>query len=260
VAQEKRSKAQEQPDSSRPKKYQATADDATNGDGDAMDIDTSTPDEQKPEPEQTPSAPPPNDQVNGTAAVPNGSASAPASATAPNPPASGLNGLATALADDDLFTAPRTTSMGMNGIGDALPFQSAPSSMHPTKPNTAQKLKFPLMPKAPKLPTSYTQVFVDLYFQQFEQYCRDYMKATKDMTAHFVARDAELAGDLDARFAHHRGETSKKLGFTSYMARMKEDEVVLKTWNLYQENHLKAMDECEEVRNRTMKLYQTPVA
>ncbi|KAF2830763.1 hypothetical protein CC86DRAFT_391600 [Ophiobolus disseminans] len=249
VAQEKRSRAQDQPDASPQKRYQAMADDVTNGDGDAMDIDMSTPPEQKPEPAKTPSAPPQMEQANGAT-----------SATAPHPPASGLNGLATALAGDDLFAAPNTGSLGMNGVGDALPFQSAPSSSHPTKSNTAQKLKFPLMPKAPKLPASYTQVFVDLYFQQFEQYCREYCRATKEMTTHFIARDAEIAADLESRFAHSRGETSKKLGFTSYMARMKEDEVVLKTWNLYQESHLKAMDECEEVRNRTMKLYQTPVA
>jgi hypothetical protein len=242
AAQDKRAKAQDQPGSSRSKNYQATADDAEKGDVDAMDIDSSTPPVQN----TGPATAPPQ--------MPNGAA------TAAKPSAPGLNGVTTALVDDETFAAPTTGSMGLNGIGEALPFPSESSKAHPTKPNSAQKLKFPHMPLAPALPTTYDRVFADLYFSQFETYCKNYMKATQEMTKHFVARDAELAGNLNDRFAHHRGETSKKLGFTSYMARMKEDEQVLETWQVYQQSHLRAMAQCEEVRNRTMKLYQTPVA
>lgn len=245
VAQDKRTKAQEQTGNTRTKKYQATADDAEKGDVDAMDIDPSTP----PVPHTETAK---GQKPNGVNAVPN------VSAPTAKPPAPGLNGVTKSLVDDETFAAPKSNDMGLNGFGDALPFPSEPSKAHPTKSNTAQKLKFPNMPLPPALPTTYDQVFVDLYFSRFESYCKDYMKATKEMTAHFVARDAELAGDLDDRFAHHRGETSKKLGFASYMARMKEDEQVLETWQVYQQNHLKAMAQCEEVRNRTMKLYQTP--
>jgi curved DNA-binding protein CbpA len=247
--QDKRSKVQDQTQEPQAKKYQATADDATAGDVDAMDIDTSTPPVQNTDPAMTGSQ-----RVSVPPQGVNGSAS-----TTTKPPAPGLNGVTAAMVDDATFSAP-TSSMGLNGIGDALPFPSAPSKIHPTKPNSAQKLKFPNMPKPPVLPTTYDQIFVDLYFQRFETYCKDYMKATKEMTAHFVGRDAELATNLDDRFAHHRGETSKKLGFASYLARMKEDEQVLETWVVYQQNHITAMAQCEEVRNRTMKLYQTPVA
>jgi curved DNA-binding protein CbpA len=246
VAQDKRSRAQDQTGPSPPKKYQATADDAEKGDADAMDIDPSTPPVQAKE------------SVNGQPAaagtMPNGST------PATKQPIPGLNGVNTALVDDDTFTAPKSNSIGMNSVGDALPFASEPSKTHPTKSNTAQKLKFPNMPLPPALPTTYDQVFVDLYFSRFETYCKDYMKATKAMTTHFVARDAELATNLDDRFAHHRGETTKKLGFASYLARMKEDEQVLETWQVYQQNHIKAMAQCEEVRNRSMKIYQAAVA
>jgi hypothetical protein len=246
--QDKRSKVQDQSEPSRSKKYQATADDAPTGDVDAMDIDSSTPPVQSTAPPKTGSQ---------TASAPSRGSNGAVPVT--KPLASGLNGVTTALVDDATFAAP-ASSMGLNGIGEALPFPSEPSKAHPTKPISAQKLKFPNMPLAPALPASYDQVFVDLYFQRFETYCKDYMKATKEMTDHFVGRDAELANELDDRFAHHRGETSKKLGFASYMAKMKEDERVLETWQVYQQNHLKAMSQCEEVRNRTMKLYQTPVA
>jgi curved DNA-binding protein CbpA len=245
--QDKRPKAQGIPEESPPKKYQATADDATAGDADAMDIDSSTPPVQNNVPSMNGSrrASAPPHALNGFA-------------NPTHPPAPGLNGVTAALVDDATFAAP-ATSMGLNGFGDALPFPSESSKTHPTKPNSAQKLKFPNLPKPPALPTTYDQVFVDLYFSRFETYCKDYMKATKEMTAHFLGRDAELASNLDDRFAHHRGETSKKLGFTSYMARMKEDEQVLQTWQVYQQKHLTAMEQCEEVRNRTMKLYQSPV-
>jgi curved DNA-binding protein CbpA len=249
VPQDKRSKLQDQTQEPQAKKYQATADDATAGDVDAMDIDTGTPPVQNTDPAKTGSR-----RVSVPPQGLNGSAS-----TTTKPPAPGLNGVTAAMVDDATFSAP-ASSMGLNGIGDALPFPSQPSKIHPTKPNSAQKLKFPNMPKPPVLPTTYDQIFVDLYFQRFETYCKDYMKATKEMTAHFVGRDAELATNLDDRFAHHRGETSKKLGFPSYFARMKEDEQVLETWVVYQQNHITAMAQCEEVRNRTMKLYQTPVA
>jgi hypothetical protein len=262
VAQDKKPKTQDQSNPPPSKKYQATADDVTNGDTDAMDIDSGTPPAADANKNKAGSgAAPASAQIHATVgAMPNGSATAPPSATTVHPSPPGLNGVGTAMINEETFAPPRTDNLGMNGVGDALPFESKASNSHPTKPNTAQKLKFPHMPAAPVMPHAYDQVFVDMYFQKFEQYCKDYMHATKAMTAHFVARDAELASDLPDRFAHHRGEMSKKIGFPGYLARMKEDEQVLMTWNTYQEHHLKALAQCEEVRNKSMKLYQTPVA
>jgi hypothetical protein len=252
TAQDRRSKAQEQTEAARPK-YQASADDFANGEDDAMDIDPSTP-EQTTEPPKAPSTTLPKVQVNGSAPLSNGSASAPPSATTNQLPASGLNGFGTSLVDDEVFAAPQADGLGMNNLGATLPFPSAPSTTHPTKPATAQKLKFPLMPKAPKLPAPFTQIFVDLYLQQFEQYVREYQKAKRDMTLHFLARDTELES-LDPRFCHNRGETGVKLGFQSYAAKMKEDEQVIATWGYWHEEHLKALGECEDVRRKSVKLY-----
>jgi hypothetical protein len=63
--------------------------------------------------------------------------------------------------------------------------------------------------------------------------------------------------DLDDHFIQHRGETTKKLGFASYMAKMEEDESVMETWKLAQEKHIAALQQCADMRNKTMKLYQT---
>lgn len=248
VAQDKRSATQDGPNAKQSKKYQATADDATNGEPDAMDIDTNTP------PVATPAG---NAGPTGTSQTgkPNGSATAPSS-NAPKAPAVGLNGMG-GLAEP--LGVRQEGALGLSGLGDNLPFTSQASAAHPLKSNSAQKLKYPSMPVAPKVPQKLDQVFADLYFSQFESYVKDYSKARKAMTAHFAARETELASDLDHRFAHHRGETTKKLGFSSYLARMKEDEQVLETWKLFQETHLQALAQCEEVRNKTMKLYQTPL-
>lgn len=161
------------------------------------------------------------------------------------------------------MTDPLTASRDEGGIGlddlsTALPFPSQASDTHPTKPNAAQKLKFPTIPSPPTLPIKYDQVFIDFYFSRFEMYVKDYGRACKAMKDHLAAREVECEG-LDARFCHHRGETTKGMGFASYQAKMAEDFEVLTTWHYCQEQHLKALGECEEVRNRSRRLYQTPV-
>ncbi|KAJ4371537.1 hypothetical protein N0V83_004756 [Neocucurbitaria cava] len=89
-----------------------------------------------------------------------------------------------------------------------------------------------------------------------ETYVKAYKSYSKLLTGHFVGRNLELE-DLDDRFIHHRGEGTKKLGFASYLARMKEDEEVMETWKVAQERHIQALLQCEEVRFKTIKLYQT---
>jgi hypothetical protein len=254
VSQDKRARSE----AAQKKKYQAFADDAINGDEDAMDIDTSTPpipngNANKAGIRTAPSSPRREYTRN---PLPNGSATEPSSATETHPPDSAWSGLG-AMAKDDLFTSARNSQEGgiaLDDLASTLPYESEASNTHPTKPSTAQKLKVPTLPRAPQLPPRLERIFVDLYFSQFEAYVREYRKASKEMTAHFVARDAEV-DEMDNRFVHHRGETSKKMGFPSYLAKMREDEVVMETWKLFQETHLTALAQCEEVRNKTMKMY-----
>jgi len=256
VAQEKRPKAQEQQEAKTEKKHQATVDDA-----DAMDIDMSTPPVTK---RNTPkkgsrTAPSSPRREYSSYAMPNGTAARSSSTNRSKHDSSALHGLGK-MARDDLFTSARDSQDGgiaLEELGQTLPYESQASNLHPTKPNAAQKLKFPNLPRPPNPPSKLDQVFVDLYFSQFEAYVNEYRKVRQQITAHFVARDTELEHDLEQRFAHHRGETSKKLGFASYMAKMKEDEVVAETLKYFQEQHLLALAQCEEVRNKTIKLYST---
>jgi curved DNA-binding protein CbpA len=266
VAQDKQSKPQDRPDVAQPQKhntpmFQDFAGEAMDGDADAMDIDSSTPPGRTPDPpkarSRTAPSSPHREHATRQRNMSNGFATTPFPATETKPPASGLNGMASMT---DPLTASRDEGgIGLDDLSTALPFPSQASNTHPTKPNTAQKLKFPTMPSPPPLPQKMDKVFVDFYLSRFETYVKEFAKACKAMRDHLAAREVECEG-LDARFCHSRGEGTKGIGFASYKAKMAEDHEVLTTWTVCQEKHLKALGECEEVRNRSSRLYLTSVA
>jgi hypothetical protein len=238
-------------------KHQAFAEDATNSDGDAMDIDDTPPSEktasaQVPLAEPPRSSPRPKSTKTGT--VPNGDATSSPPATAAKAPAPGLSGLS-GLANVEPFLPSSVGGLGgLDELKDTLPFKSQPSNSHPTKSNTVQKLKFPTIPAAPLPPPGkLTQAAADFYFAQMEGYIRQFKNYSEALTKHFAGRNAEL-NNLDDRFVRQRGETTQKLGFASYLKKMKEDEEVMVVWKLAQEKHIKALEQCGEVRNK-MKQY-----
>ena len=251
VAQNGRSKSQDQSGSSRPK-FQTYAEETSNGDADAMDIDSNTP----PVPQgarkygwsgaKT---------VPGGSTLPNGSASAPSSATATKPPATGIHGIS-GLGKVEPFSRPARGGLGLDDLKDNLPFPSQAANSHPSKPNSAQKLKFPDMPVAPLAPTKLDPISSEQYFSRMGSYVKAYKAYSRSLTNHFVARNIELE-QMDDHFIHHRGETSKKIGFASYLAKIREDEEVMETWKLAQERHIQALQQCEEIRNKAIKMYQT---
>ncbi|KAF2642789.1 hypothetical protein P280DRAFT_468099 [Massarina eburnea CBS 473.64] len=229
-------------------KYQAFAEDATNGD--AMDIDSDSPTTAK-----IPSAQPKassRPQSAGAGTIPNGEDAANPSATSAEPSSPGLNGLG-GLASVEPFLP--TTNGGIGVLDDLkahLPFQSQASNAHPTKSTTAQKLKFPTIPRAPQAPMSLDTTSIEIYFTQMEGYIRHYRKWSAEILNHLAARDVELE-DLDDNFLRQRGERTQKLGFASYLQKMKEDEAVLETRKIAQELHIKALEQCEGVRNKATK-------
>ncbi|KAI8935204.1 hypothetical protein NX059_012567 [Plenodomus lindquistii] len=245
------SKTQAQPDASRPK-YQAFAEEPTTAEPDAMDIDP--PAMQKPTRRATRTAPssPKLNTAAGNGAIPNGFATAPSSATTAKPPGQGLDGLAD-LANPLL--APQNGNLGLDDIKSALPFDSQPSNTHPTKPNTAQALRYPEVPVAPSPPVRIDLASAEAYFNRMETYVKAFRRYSKTLTEHFNSRNVDLEA-LDDHFIHHRGETTQKPGFASYLSRMKEDEAVMATWQTAQSSHIQALLECEVMRNKALKLSQ----
>lgn len=179
---------------------------------------------------------------------------APPPAPVGDPSAPGLNGLS-GIATVEPFLPAQNGGLSLDALKDTLPFQSQASNAHPTKPNSARTLKFPTVPAAPHPPLKLDVATTDAYFGHMKAYVKSFNAFNKDITQHFASRSAELE-DLDDRFVHNRGETTKKLGFASYLSRMKEDEHVMVMWKIAQERHIQALEQCEEVRNKTIKLYQ----
>jgi stalled ribosome alternative rescue factor ArfA len=168
-------------------------------------------------------------------------------------PSSGLNDL-TGLKEPLTASTNGGGLAGLSDLKETLPFKSKASTNHPTKPQNAQKLKHPSVPGAPTPPVTLDEASTRSYFQRMEYYVREYRIYNKTMLSHFAARDAEL-DNLDGTFVRQRGEKTSKIGFGSYLKKMKEDEKLLETWKFAQELHLNAMRQCEEVRNKTMKIY-----
>jgi curved DNA-binding protein CbpA len=247
------SSTQSDSDNSRTR-YQAFAEDAGNVDGDAMDIDSGTPPVENPAPMGTGTRPvPPPPQANGTGKMPNGHTKTPSTGTK-RVFSPGLGGIA-GLANVEPFL-PSTTDgpFGVHDLKDTLPFKSQASDSHPTKPSAPQELLYPKVPTAPAVPISLDEKCTREYLENMEAYAMDFKAYNKKMTSHFAARHVEM-DDLDEKFTCKRGEPTKKLGFSSYLRKMKEDEKVLETWKLAHEMHLKALEQCEQVRNKTVKVY-----
>ncbi|XPS69296.1 hypothetical protein M3J09_001574 [Ascochyta lentis] len=250
-------KTQDQSDKSRPK-YQATAEEPT-GEPDEMDIDSDTApatnanaNSSATRPKTAPSSPR-KDKARRTGSVPPKSAPYPATAGAPSAP--GLNGLSGIASVEPFLPTQNGGLSELDALKDTLPFQSQASAVHPTKQNSARTLKLPPVPMAPHAPLKLDQATTDAYFSHMEGYAKAFNGFSRGITNHFASRGAELE-DLDDHFIHNRGETTKKLGFASYLNRMKEDEAVMTMWKIAQERHIQALEKCEEVRNKTIKMYQ----
>ncbi|KAL1600379.1 hypothetical protein SLS60_006764 [Paraconiothyrium brasiliense] len=239
--------------SERKPKYQAFTEDV--GADDAMDVDEDSPPigKAKRVSASASAASSTKAKTSTTGTVPNGTAGT--SSTAPNDKHTdpGLNGLA-GLGNVEPFLPAPNRGMGLDELKDTLPFKSGASQNHPTKPNIAQKLKYPEVPMAPFVPPKLDPASTNDYFSRMESYVRQYRKWSQNMMSHFAAREEEL-NDLEDRFIHQRGETTNRIGFPGYLARMKEDETVMETWKVGQEMHITAMMKCQDVRNKTMKQY-----
>jgi hypothetical protein len=234
-------------------KYQAFAEEATNGDADAMDIDSDASPDSADSAARSRPATSAGEKTSGT--TDKDAAATTVADASSKPPASGLGGLGDLANVEPLLPSQNGGLSGLEALKETLPFQSQASTLHPTKPSSARSLKFPSVPVAPQAPAKLDHSSTDLYFSQMEAYARAYNAFSRDITTHFSARSAELES-LDPHFIHSRGETTSKLGFASYLNRMREDEGVMTTWKIAQERHITALEACEEVRNKSIKLRQ----
>ncbi|PVH94297.1 hypothetical protein DM02DRAFT_196195 [Periconia macrospinosa] len=223
---------------SKPKpKYQAFAED------DAMDIDT--------EPPSATETSIPKSTGTGTTAKNNTQTKSAVPASQPAAPGLNLNGMKTV----EPFTQADTGLSGLGALGDQLPFPSQASNDHPLKLNNPRQMKYPPVPAAPAVPTTLDPTATNEYLKQFEGYVRQYRQYRSALTAHLAARNEEF-DNLDDNFVRQRGERTQKLGFASYLHKNKEDEGVLEAFKYAQELHIKALEQCDDVRRKASKQSQ----
>jgi hypothetical protein len=248
-------------------KYQAFAEEATNGEEDVMDIDSDTPPVEKPAPLNRGSDytfksgnpiqfSPTTREVHSSpqGQTPHSTGTLPKNAEPKS--ASGLDGLNGLRNVEPLQPSSNgdVLSGGLTDLGDTLPFPSRASNLHPTKPKTPRDLQYGKVPAPPTPPAKLDQLSVGVYFTQMEFYVRAFREWDRTILKHFDAREADFES-LDEHFISNRGETTNKLGFPSYMRKSKEDLKVRMAWNAGHEMHLQTMELCDEIRNKTMKQY-----
>lgn len=208
-----------------------------------MDIDT------EPPPAPEPSLP--NQPATGTAAKDNAQTNPAEAASQSAAPGLNLNGMKTV----EPFTQADAGLSGLGALGDQLPFPSQASNDHPLKSSNPRQIKYPRVPAPPVLPSSISPSATNEYFKQFEGYVRQYRQYRLAITAHLAARDEEF-DNLDDNFVRQRGERTQKLGFASYLQKNKEDEGVLEAFKVAQELHIKALEQCDDIRRKASKQSQ----
>ena len=213
ISQNNSTKTQDPFDSSRPK-FQAFVQEPSNGDADAMDVDSKTPPIPSPSSNGVHSAQVPSNSKAATtsSAIPNGSTNGQSrsntTATATKPPPPTFHNIS-GLGNVEPFLPSQNINLGLDSLKDTLPFPSQSANSHPTKPNTAQKLKYPDMPGAPVPPTILNQVSTCQYFSRMGSYVKAYREYRKSLTGHLVARDTELES-LEDNFINTSGRKHKE--------------------------------------------------
>ncbi|KAF2465534.1 uncharacterized protein BDR25DRAFT_360476 [Lindgomyces ingoldianus] len=215
--------------------------------GDAMDIDSSTPPVEKPKPlapeggrgraATEPSAPP-----KARAASESGTTS---------PTFDGLAGIANV---EPFLPSTKVNGEALDGLGDlksTLPFESRASSIPATKANKATRLQTPRVPEAPHPPDTLDASALTTYLNKMEKYVKAFNKYNQVMIEHFVARQVE-ARQLPEHFINRRGEPSNKPGLESCTRWAKQDAEVLQTWSNSQVMHSLALEKCKEVRAKAL--------
>lgn len=224
-----------------------------------MDIDSNTPPVGKANSPRSgvQTAPTSPQERNSQRGMPNGSATAPTSATEVRPPDVGLSGLSSLAATEPFL--PTTNGNGLSGMNDLksdLPFKSRASDSYPTDANASSTLKYPEVPVPPTLASKFTITTGADYLSNMDQYVKEYCKYNKVMLNHFRARQENLESDMEKTVCETRGASAKGIGFAQYYKMMKQDEGAMIAWQLAQSRHVQALGKCEEVRNKVKRLVE----
>jgi hypothetical protein len=149
-------------------------------------------------------------------------------------------------------------------LAGTLPFESQPSSTHPTKPQEPRQLELPLPPKAPTPPLNGTRIP--------QQVWKDYMNAMAFYMGQYYTFDEAMLQHFNARHLTARkfgtgciepaevGASAMNLlealsdgagdGYASYLRGMQEDVRVQKHWDVARERHRDAIEALLDFKKR----------
>lgn len=160
-----------------------------------------------------------------------------------------------------------TPGSGLNSTTELtsnLPFTSAPSAAHPSKPAAPRTFETPLMPKPPSAPGPgrVKRSEWDKYLGRFANYMRAWASVEDQMLRHFDARRCEnndmmraagaSTGGIDG-WLGRSGDTSGQVGWPGYLRGVREDEQVWQHWGVLREGHREAIEGFQVVRDRIVK-------
>lgn len=132
----------------------------------------------------------------------------------------------------------------LKDLNTALPFDSQPSNKvpgdFPPKP-----LELPSPPKAPAIPTTFTQNSWDRYLTQMRSYMLEWNAYNSRMIAHFEERQ-RIVDALDGDWM----SSAKK--YKQYMQGVEEDFRVRQHWDVSWEKHLECMQGLGATRQRML--------
>ncbi|KAL9090924.1 MAG: hypothetical protein Q9165_005132 [Trypethelium subeluteriae] len=257
-------------------------DGADDQEGDAMDIDEETsasPTSQPQEPRFVPVNPVrPEVKINAPGnATHTRHASHPSSLQQNQPPRarklSGGEALKTNLSDLNA-AAPFGTAEGsglqsVSDLGANLPFESKPSTSHPTKSFTPRAFDLPLPPKPPSIPAGRpTRANWEACLAGMTSYMKDWSFFYKTIVDHFNVRSSMLqqltnsfaapltptvssAGTAaTSNWLAAAGETTGAPGFDTYLQGLREDERVRQHWNSSCEKHRETLEKFHHLREK----------
>ncbi|KAF2238247.1 hypothetical protein EV356DRAFT_507338 [Viridothelium virens] len=163
-------------------------------------------------------------------------------------------------------------SSGLQSVSDLganLPFESKPSTSHPTKSFTPRNFDLPLPPKPPSVPTGRpTRANWEACLAGMTSYMKDWSIFYKTIIDHFNARSTALQ-QLTNSFAAPltptvsstgtgatsnwlaaTGETTGAPGFDTYLQGLREDERVRQHWNSSCEKHRETLEKFHHLREK----------
>jgi len=148
---------------------------------------------------------------------------------------------------------------GMHDLSSTLPFQSQPSSNHPTRSFAPSTTPLPPLPNAPAPPIRLTKASWKTYCASFAAYLSAFHAFNKDIHVHFregLMHEAQLVS-MGVEALEAAGQSSD-VGLNSYARLVKDEERWQECWRLGSERHRDAIALFESVKERVRKVSEGP--